>query len=149
MIGVLVNGKVATTFEAGGRGGFTRLLGDCDLPLAGNTSALAIAYRSGGDGSSTLFLLLGFVEGKYSILDSLEAPRSRIAVGQVGEFSLWEGLGSRKCVWCAQKYRVTKYTFNGKLFKKGRSINLLAAQRDPGEIADVPLIVEHSTLDSR
>ena len=144
----LVSGeRVVTTFEPRSKGGFTQLLATCEFALDAHRSALALAYRSGGNGSATMFLIIGYRDGKYQTLWSAEAPVSRIAVGEsAGEFSLWEGEGSRECVWCPQTYRVTKYRFDGHAFERKRTIRI-ATKVQSSDIADVPLVTEVTRLD--
>lgn len=138
-IAIYANGEIVETFAAEAPGGFTRLLADCQFPLAPGRHGLALAYRAGGDGSLTTFLLIGFQSGKYRVLQTVNAPRSRMVFdGQVGQFALWAGEGSDECVWCKQRYEISKYKFNGTRFVRVTS-KKSSSKLDPGEIADVPL----------
>ncbi len=138
-IAIYANEKIVETFAAEAPGGFTRLLADCRFPLTPGRQGLALAYRAGGDGSLTTFLVIGFQSGKYQVLQTLNAPRSRMVFdGQIGQFVLWAGEGSEECVWCKQRYEISKYRFNGSRFVKVAT-KKSPTNLDPGEIADVPL----------
>jgi hypothetical protein len=137
-VAVADEGKVVTIFDAESNGGFTRLLAACELPLEDGRNAMVMAYRAGGDGSVTMFLFVGFNNGKYIVLNTLHAPASRIVIDGQGRFSMWWGQGSNKCVWCPQRYNITKYRFDGAHFvplrtTKGKQL------LQPGDIADTPL----------
>ena len=140
MIAIVVDSKVVRTFEARSDGGFTRLLADCEFPATTKSSAFALAYRAGGDGAATTFFILGYRDGKYGVWNTITARASRMIFnGIIGQFQLWAGEGSRECVWCPQRYRTSSYRFTGTRFEKVSSTRI-AGLRDPGEIADTPLV---------
>jgi hypothetical protein len=137
-VAVADGAKVVTIFDAESNGGFTRLLAACEIPLENGRNAIVMAYSAGGDGATTMFLFMGFRNGKYVVLNTLHAPASRIVIDGQGRFSMLWGQGSNKCVWCPQRYNITKYRFDGAHFVPVRTIKGKQLLQ-PGDIADTPL----------
>lgn len=154
-VAIVVGGRIAKLFDGGEfnphSGGFERLLASCEVDLAPNDKALAVAVSSGYDGAATVFAIIKWQAGQYRVVSNPMVGQGRIEFGNL-RLELWdviwgkvndpknEEYGKYECVWCPHRYRVTEYLWrNGKYVKAGSYRT--TRNYDPSDISGTSLLV--------
>jgi hypothetical protein len=121
-------------------------LGSCEFELANDHKAIAVAYQFAGDGSGTEFVVLVWQSGAYRIVLDKQVSQGRIVLG-VGELSLWDSVGSAKCVWCSTRYTVVRYVWRDGRYQEVSKTT--TEPYNPEEISVSPLVFAHDVKPPR
>ena len=117
------------------------------VTLHDGTQLLGFAYGRAGDGADTRFVIFSFEnQGYRSIFERATTEgRMRVLSSSPLRFEVWSAdetmdKAGESCVWCAHRYRVITYEFNGDSFDV---IGMRTTRKylDPSEVANGTFIV--------
>lgn len=99
------------------------------------------AFRNIGDGSGTIFLLLAARESHYEIAWKDHTTEGRFKLLRTGTIQVWDA-EDYECVWCPHHYDVNSFDWkDGRLAKVSHFRT--EQELDPGEISEIPIVIEH------
>lgn len=117
-----------------------------EVPLSGPNAGIALAFRSVGDGSGSLFLVISPDQGRYRIILKKVATQGRLRADQDGNLELWDANDGGECIWCRHQYTVLAYQWDGSHFLQVRKTSS-CRQLGPDAMTDKPIELITQPLD--
>jgi len=124
-----------------------------EIHVSPNLPGIALAFRSMGDGSVSLFLLLSPHGGQYRTILKKITGAGRLRADNEANLELWDANFGEECVWCDHHYSVFNYRWNGSRLVRVRKA-VTCRTIEPGAMTDMPvetvnsLNAEHADAES-
>ena len=112
-----------------------------DVPSPGFGKGFMLTFRNIGDGAATRFVLISQEDDSYRVIWKADTTQGRFRLLRNGRFQLWSSNHDGACVWCAQSYDVTTYTWKNKAAVM-LSHATTRRQYSPDAIADKPILID-------
>lgn len=118
-----------------------------EIRLSPDLAGIALAFRSMGDGSVSLYLVLSPQGDKYHAVLNKITGEGRLRADQQGTIELWDANFGNECEWCDHRYTVVTYKWNG--FRLAQ-VHKIATCRmiDPNPMTDKPIEAVQQSLDA-
>ena len=115
-----------------------------EIRLATELSGIALAFRSLGDGSASLYMVLSPKGQKYHTVLNRITGQGRLRADQEANLELWDANFGGECVWCNHRYSILSYRWNGSRLEQVRKTGS-CRQINPDAMTDKPIeAVAHS-----
>jgi len=120
-----------------------------ELHISPEKSGVVLAFRSVGDGSGSLFLVVSPDQQEYRIVLRRTTDQARLRIDAEGILEFWDANEGDECVWCDHHYKVLAYKWDGLHFARKRmatscrKINPDAITDEPIEAVSQPLNAEY------
>jgi hypothetical protein len=101
--------SLANLFLQDGAGDNYTLFKASEFEWVNKKKAFLAAFRSIGDGSGTIFVLLTERDHRYVAAWKKETTQGRVEVLRNGQLQVWDADGDGQCVWCPQHYKVSTF----------------------------------------
>ena len=115
-----------------------------EFQIPDNAKAFVAAFRSIGDGSGTVFVLLTGHDGHYEVWKRTTVE-GRLRVLRTGKIQLWDAgdapEGEHDCVWCPRYYNVRTYRWANRTLSETGHFRTKHAL-DPEPVSDQAILVE-------
>jgi len=118
-----------------------------EIHVSPNLPGIALAFRSMGDGSVSLFLLLSPHGGQYRTMLKKITGAGRLRADNEANLELWDANFGEECVWCDHRYSVFNYRWNGSRLVRVRN-TITCRTIDPGVMTDKPIEAVQQSLDA-
>jgi hypothetical protein len=133
--------SLAGLFQQDGAGDNYTLFKAAEFEGGDKKKAFIAAFRSIGDGSGTIFVLLTERDHRYVVAWKKETTQGRFKALRNGQFEVWDADGEGQCVWCPQHYKVSTFEWkDGKPVIVSRYTTKHAL--DPVSISGDPIVIE-------
>lgn len=117
-----------------------------EIHLSGNKAGVALAFRSLGDGSASLFLVISPEGEKYRIILRKITTEGRLRADQAANLEFWDAGDGGECIWCNHPYRILQYRWEGSYLTPVRKTNS-CQKLSPDKITDNPIELLTEPLD--
>jgi len=133
--------SLAGLFQQDGAGDDYTLFKASEFEWGEKKKAFIAAFRSIGDGSGTIFVLLTERDHRYVAAWKKETTQGRFKALRNGQLQVYDADGEGQCVWCPQHYKVSTFEW-----KDGRPaiVSRFTTKHalDPVSISDNPIAIE-------
>lgn len=109
-----------------------------EVRLLADLGAIALAFRSMGDGSASLYLVIAPQGQNYHIVLNKIAGQGRLRADREGNLELWDANFGEECVWCNHDYTIFTYRWRGLHLARVRKA-ATCRTIDPDAMTDKPI----------
>lgn len=109
-----------------------------EVRLLADLGAIALAFRSMGDGSASLYLVIAPQGQNYHIVLNKIAGQGRLRADDEGNLELWDANFGKECVWCDHVYTILTYRWRGLHLARVRKA-ATCRPIDPDAMTDKPI----------
>ena len=109
-----------------------------EVRLSSDLGAIALAFRSMGDGSASLYLVIAPQGQKYHTVLNKITGQGRLRADDEGNLELWDANFGEECVWCDHGYTILTYRWRGLHLARVRKAGTCRTI-DPDAMTDKPI----------
>jgi hypothetical protein len=117
-----------------------------EIHLSGQKGGVALAFRSMGDGSASLFLVISPEGERYRTILRRITGEARLRADQEANLELWAAHFGDDCEWCRHQYTIFAYRWDGSHLLHIRK-TVSCRKLDPDRMTDKPIELLNKSLD--